>query len=196
MALLCPQDRSPLRPFWNCGDRWPGIPEGWDNSAEVLQGKCPPAISSVVVVAVTAGIATAATLYEGYPTAEVNLNDGGVWVTRSVDAMVGHLNYPSRTLDGAVHTHGADFSLFQDGTTSTRASVCWSCSTPATSSRGWTWGIRCTPRTRPSRRSPSSRGCPEATIKPGRSTPRSPCPTRGVLSMWRATTPTATTAPR
>ena len=60
------------------------------------------AISTVVVVAVTAGIATVATLYEGYPTADLNLNDGGVWVTRSVDAMVGHLNYPSRTLDGAM----------------------------------------------------------------------------------------------
>ncbi|MGV8907388.1 MAG: Ig-like domain-containing protein [Propionicimonas sp.] len=80
-----------------------------------LTGNARKAISTVVVVAVTAGIATAASLYQGYPTADVQLNDGGVWVTRSIDAMVGHLNYPSRTLDGAVRTHGSDFTLFQDG---------------------------------------------------------------------------------
>jgi len=82
---------------------------------KLLKGNARAAVSAAVLLALGAGIATMAVLYPGYTTADVKLNDGGVWVTRSVDAMVGHLNYPSRTLDGAVHTRSSDFTLLQDG---------------------------------------------------------------------------------
>ncbi len=45
----------------------------------------------------------------------MSLNDGGVWVTRSQELMVGHLNYPSHALDGGLHSTAADFTLMQDG---------------------------------------------------------------------------------
>ncbi|MFZ1410598.1 MAG: hypothetical protein WAS07_04015, partial [Micropruina sp.] len=71
--------------------------------------------SALVVTVASAVIATIAVLYPGFAAADVELNDGGVWVTRSVNLMVGHLNYPSRVLDGALRTRTAEFDLFQDG---------------------------------------------------------------------------------
>jgi hypothetical protein len=44
----------------------------------------------------------------GVPARQMQLNDGGIWVTNQNLRLVGHLNYPSRTLDGAVrdqHEH-------------------------------------------------------------------------------------------
>lgn len=71
--------------------------------------------SALTVVLATAVTATLAVLYPGFATADVELNDGGVWVTRSVDLRVGHLNYASRVLDGSALTRTADFDLLQDG---------------------------------------------------------------------------------
>lgn len=45
----------------------------------------------------------------------MHLNDGGVWVTRSTDSLIGHLNYPSRLLDGATTASSSTFDLMQDG---------------------------------------------------------------------------------
>ncbi|MGB7963101.1 MAG: Ig-like domain-containing protein, partial [Propionicimonas sp.] len=71
--------------------------------------------SALAVVIASAVIATFAVFYPGYATADVDLNDGGVWVTRLVDRLVGHLNYPSRVLDAATTTSTPEVDLFQDG---------------------------------------------------------------------------------
>ncbi|BDZ39637.1 Ig-like domain-containing protein [Microbacterium suwonense] len=60
-------------------------------------------------------ITTLALVYPGVPTADLDLDDGGVWVTNSDDLLVGHLNHPSRLLDAAVRTTFADFDVLQDG---------------------------------------------------------------------------------
>lgn len=73
------------------------------------------AVTAVVVASIVATMATLAVLFPGFATADVSLNDGGLWVTRSADLMIGHLNYPSHALDGGLHSTTADFTLFQDG---------------------------------------------------------------------------------
>lgn len=71
--------------------------------------------SAVAIAACSAVIVTLAVLYPGYSSADVKLNDGGVWVTRAADFLIGHLNYPSRVLDGGTRSQSAGFDLFQDG---------------------------------------------------------------------------------
>lgn len=72
-------------------------------------------LSGVAIILSVAVIAAFAVLYRGYPTVDVHLNDGGVWVTRSTDSLIGHLNYPSRLLDGATTASSSTFDLMQDG---------------------------------------------------------------------------------
>ncbi|HEX9089704.1 MAG TPA: hypothetical protein VF867_19590, partial [Arthrobacter sp.] len=54
------------------------------------------------LAAASAVLITGAIIYPGFRTAEVELNDGGVWVVSKSKNAVGRLNYPSRVLDGAV----------------------------------------------------------------------------------------------
>ncbi|MDF1487691.1 Ig-like domain-containing protein [Tessaracoccus caeni] len=54
-------------------------------------------------------------VHEGVPAAEIELNDGGVWVSNGAKKFVGHLNYESRTLDGALRTTTSSFDLSQYG---------------------------------------------------------------------------------
>ncbi|MDP9981493.1 hypothetical protein J2W14_000873 [Pseudarthrobacter oxydans] len=74
-------------------------------------------------IAVTASISaaavlvTAAVIYPGFKTTEVELNDGGVWVVSKSKNAVGRLNYPSRVLDGAVTPAGTTFDVLQDAGT-------------------------------------------------------------------------------
>ncbi|MGF6824730.1 hypothetical protein M2317_003668, partial [Microbacterium sp. ZKA21] len=70
--------------------------------------------------AVTAGVVTITTLafaYDGNPTTEVDLNDGGVWVTKSANLLVGHFNNESELLDGGLRTPGENFDILQDEST-------------------------------------------------------------------------------
>lgn len=69
--------------------------------------------ATLTVAAVT--ITTLAALYQGIPTADLDLDDGGVWVTKSSDLLVGHLNYPSRLLDGAARARAGEFDVLQAG---------------------------------------------------------------------------------
>lgn len=73
--------------------------------------------SGATLSAAAVTISTLAVLHPGIPTADLELDDGGVWVTKSSDLLVGHLNYPSRLLDGALRTRAADFDVLQDGGT-------------------------------------------------------------------------------
>ena len=75
-----------------------------------------PAIAVIVVSLIVSGLAVA---YRGMPTAEVDVDDGGIWVTNESRQLVGHLNYDSRTLDSALRTDTADFDIGQAGETVT-----------------------------------------------------------------------------
>ncbi|MGO4122732.1 hypothetical protein, partial [Arthrobacter sp. YAF16] len=59
-------------------------------------------VTATSFVAAAVVLVTGAIIYPGFKTAEVELNDGGVWVVSKAKNAVGRLNYPSRVLDGAV----------------------------------------------------------------------------------------------
>ncbi len=71
--------------------------------------------SGAMITAAAVTLSTLAFLYDGVATADLHLDDGGVWVTKSDDLLVGHLNFPSRQLDGAVRARPGDFDVLQDG---------------------------------------------------------------------------------
>lgn len=56
-------------------------------------------LSGLAIIVSVAVIASFAVLYRGYPSPDVQLNDGGVWVTNRTEQKLAHLNYPSRLLD-------------------------------------------------------------------------------------------------
>lgn len=70
---------------------------------------------SVALVAMITVVALLATLYRGIPIADVKLHDGGVWVTNGQARLVGHLNYPSRILDGGFAVTTDEFDVHQSG---------------------------------------------------------------------------------
>ena len=53
--------------------------------------------------------------HPGISRAQVDLNDGGIWVTNQSQHLVGHLNFPARTLDGAVRSKVGQFDVTQSG---------------------------------------------------------------------------------
>ncbi|MFH5823506.1 Ig-like domain-containing protein [Georgenia sp. AZ-5] len=72
-------------------------------------------LSAVVLSLVTAAVAVAGLLYDGVAAADVDLNDGGVWVTSSTELRVGRVNYPVQQLDGSVTATSADLDVLQEG---------------------------------------------------------------------------------
>ncbi|MGM7698191.1 Ig-like domain-containing protein [Microbacterium sp. A84] len=73
--------------------------------------------SAAGVTAAVMAIATMAFVYEGNPTTKVDLNDGGVWITKSSALMVGHFNNESALLDGGLRTAGESYDILQDAST-------------------------------------------------------------------------------
>src|SRR5690606_35221796 len=55
--------------------------------------------------------------YEGLPTAKVELNDAGVWLTKSSSLLVGHFNHESTVLDGGLRTSSESYDILQDART-------------------------------------------------------------------------------
>ena len=51
-------------------------------------------IAGTAIASAAAVLVTAAIIYPGFKTAEVELNDGGVWVVSKSKNAVGRLNYP------------------------------------------------------------------------------------------------------
>lgn len=49
----------------------------------------------------------------GIPEARVDLNEGGVWVTNGDAGLIGHLNYPARTLESWLQVEASDFNITQ-----------------------------------------------------------------------------------
>ena len=71
-------------------------------------------LSAAGLAVASAVLITGAIIYPGFKTAEVELNDGGVWVVSKSKNAVGRLNYPSRVLDGAVTPASTTFDVLQD----------------------------------------------------------------------------------
>jgi len=82
-----------------------------------LRAKPKTAASVAGVTAAVVAIGTLAFAYEGNPTTKVDLNDGGVWITKSSALMVGHFNNESTLLDGGLRTTGEGFDILQDAST-------------------------------------------------------------------------------
>lgn len=82
-----------------------------------LRAKPKTAASVAGVTAAVVAIGTLAFTYEGNPTTKVDLNDGGVWITKSSALMVGHFNNESTLLDGGLRTTGEGFDILQDEST-------------------------------------------------------------------------------
>ena len=55
--------------------------------------------------------------YDGLPTAKVELNDAGVWLTKSSKLLVGHFNHESTVLDGGLRTSSENYDILQNGPT-------------------------------------------------------------------------------
>src|SRR5689334_1541215 len=76
----------------------------------------PRALASAgAVTAAAVAITTMAFVYQGNPTTEVDLHDGGVWVTKQSALLVGHFNHESAVLDGGLRTTSADYDILQSG---------------------------------------------------------------------------------
>lgn len=76
----------------------------------------PKTLASAAAVTVgMVAITTMAFAYEGFPTTKVDLNDGGVWITKTSSLLVGHFNHESTVLDGGLRTTGENYDILQDG---------------------------------------------------------------------------------
>ncbi|MFE7505260.1 Ig-like domain-containing protein [Promicromonospora sp. NPDC057488] len=72
------------------------------------------AASVGVVTLFGAGLLGFALLYDGEATADVQLNDSGVWVTQTASGKVGRFNYEAKALDGTLLANSANFDVEQD----------------------------------------------------------------------------------
>ena len=72
-------------------------------------------IETGIVGLLLASLTGFALVHQGVPATEVDLHDGGVWVTNPAEGLVGHLNYQSRTLDGGLDPASHQFDVSQEG---------------------------------------------------------------------------------
>ena len=78
----------------------------------------PKTLASAAGVTVAAiALAGMAFAYEGNPTAEVDLHDGGVWLTKTSSLLVGHFNNESHVLDGGLRAASENYDVLQAGGT-------------------------------------------------------------------------------
>lgn len=77
-----------------------------------------PKAGVAMVTSIALVMAVLASMYRGVPVANLELNDGGVWVTNKSISFVGHLNYPSRTLDQGLLV-SENFDVYQHANTVT-----------------------------------------------------------------------------
>lgn len=76
----------------------------------------PKTVAGIATLSAAAvAIGTLALVYEGEPTTEVDLNDGGVWVTKQSSLLVGHLNAQSQVLDGGLSAASNQYDILQSG---------------------------------------------------------------------------------
>ncbi|MGI5189403.1 Ig-like domain-containing protein [Promicromonospora sp. CA-289599] len=72
------------------------------------------AASVGVVTLFAGGLLGFALLYDGEATADVQLNDSGVWVTQTSSGQLGRFNYDAKALDGVLLANAASFDVEQD----------------------------------------------------------------------------------
>ncbi|KQM57652.1 Ig-like domain-containing protein [Agreia sp. Leaf210] len=84
---------------------------------EALRRRKATAASVATVTVFSLAVTTMAFLYQGITTADVELNDGGVWVTKPSGLLVGHLNYQAQLLDGGLKMTSSDFDILQHNET-------------------------------------------------------------------------------
>src|SRR5687767_729863 len=72
------------------------------------------AASVGVVTLFAGGLLGFALLYDGEATADVQLNDSGVWVTQTSSGQIGRFNYDAKALDGVLNANAASFDVEQD----------------------------------------------------------------------------------
>ncbi|WP_188718600.1 Ig-like domain-containing protein [Agrococcus terreus] len=70
--------------------------------------------AAAVVTALSLALGILAATYEGFVSTDVDLHDGGVWVTRTSTLQLGHLNVQAESLDGGLVSPSADFDVVQD----------------------------------------------------------------------------------
>ncbi|UFU04927.1 Ig-like domain-containing protein [Ruania halotolerans] len=71
-------------------------------------------VASTTVMSLVLGTVVALSLnYEGVATADVDLNDGGVWVSNNESILVGRLNYPVEEIDATLAALSQDVDLLQ-----------------------------------------------------------------------------------
>ena len=70
-------------------------------------------VETVLVGFVALSLGILALIHRGVPAADVDLNDGGVWVTNQTKRLVGHLNHESQTIDGALRPPSSSFGVTQ-----------------------------------------------------------------------------------
>ena len=75
-----------------------------------------PAIGVLLLASI---LVVVAIVHRGIEVTELDVDDGGVWVSKGSDLSLGHLNYDALTFDGFVSTPSAQVSLGQDGRTVT-----------------------------------------------------------------------------
>lgn len=76
-------------------------------------------LPAFILVLVVVALCIAGVIYKGAEVTQVNVNDGGIWVTNKSKHMVGHLDYEARILDGALRTEATNFDVGQAGETVT-----------------------------------------------------------------------------
>ncbi|MCS5715995.1 Ig-like domain-containing protein [Herbiconiux sp. CPCC 205716] len=80
---------------------------------EAIRRRKATTASVATIAALAIGVTTMAFLYEGIETADVDLNDGGVWVTKPTGLLLGHLNHPAQVIDGGLRTSSTEFDVLQ-----------------------------------------------------------------------------------
>jgi hypothetical protein len=71
------------------------------------------ALASATTFSAIGLLVAVAVVHPGFRSTQIDLNDGGVWVTKSDMNLVGHLNFQSKTLDGGLMAASADFDVLQ-----------------------------------------------------------------------------------
>ena len=76
-------------------------------------------LPAFILVLLVVALCIAGVIYKGAEVTQVNVNDGGIWVTNKSKQTVGHLDYEARILDGALRTEATNFDVGQAGETVT-----------------------------------------------------------------------------
>lgn len=71
--------------------------------------------AGALITAVSVALGIVAFTHEGFTTTDVDLNDGGVWVTKQSSQQLGRINVQAEELDAGLISPTATFDVLQDG---------------------------------------------------------------------------------